>query len=255
MILSQGQAEFKLAYELSPIIFTGGIAANVPGGMLPFISITESDSFSAGILSGGDVALDDFFASFKPLSGGSLVDNAIGQYPFANQAVAANAIIANPLRISLLMICPVKDEGGYQSKLSVMNSLQAAFAQHAILGGTYTVVTPSHFYTDCILLGMRDVTSGDSKQAQTLWQLDFTEPLLTQSQAQQAQNNLMSKISAGLPIVGEPSYSGLSPTVNQPPSLAGSSVVPAASGVPGASVAGLATAAQVAGFTSATFGQ
>lgn len=240
MILSQGQAEFKLAYELSPIIFTNGIAANVPGGGLPIISITESDTFTAGILSGGDVATDDFFASFRPLAGGSLVDNAVGEYPFANQAVAANAIIANPLKISMLMICPVKDSAGYQTKLSVMNSLQAAFQQHGILGGTYTVVTPSHFYTDCILTGMRDITSGDSKQAMTLWQLDFTQPLLTQNQALQVQNNLMSKISAGLPVSGDPpSYSGLSPTVNQPPSLAQPSVVPAASGLPGSGISGL----------------
>src|ERR1700680_1822169 len=96
--ISPGGAAFKLTYELSPIILTGGIANFMPGGMLPIIALTEPLNFIGGILSGGgDLDLDDFFAHFVPLPGSGLVSQEFGEYPFANQAVAANAVIRKPL--------------------------------------------------------------------------------------------------------------------------------------------------------------
>lgn len=243
--VSAGQAQFKLTYELSPIILTGGIAQNMPGASLPIINLTQGAGFSTGVLGGASVNLDDFFAYFRPLPGTTLADFAFGEYPFANQAVAANAIIFKPLHVSMLMVCPVKDPSGYLSKLAVMSALQSSLQQHAILGGTYTVSTPSYQYTNCLLASMRHVSDGDSKQAQVQWQLDFEQPLLTQQQAQQAQNNLMSKITAGTPVTpnaaGVISYSGLAPTVNVPPSIATPGLVPSAGGVGGAGIAGLSS--------------
>lgn len=238
MSISPGLAAYKLAFQLSPIILTGGAAGLIPGGMLPIISLTEAVNFTTGLLSGGDLPdLDSFFANFQPIPGSTIIDNQVGEYPFANQRVAGNAIISQPLVVSLRMICPVRNPLGYAAKLATMMSLQATLASHNNSGGTYTIATPSYFYTNCIMTGMKDVTGGESKQAQIVWQLDFRQPLLTLEEAAQAQNSLMSKISSGTAIDGQPTWSGLGPTVGLPPSLAAPSLIPAASNAPGAGVA------------------
>lgn len=238
MAINPGLAAYKLSFQLAPIIMTGGIAAAVPGGMLPLLSISEALNFTFGLLSGGDnVSLDNFFANFTPVPGATLIDNQIGNYPFANQATAANAIIAQPLQVSLIMVCPARDEGGYAAKLATMMAMQATFAQHNSSGGTYTVATPSFFYTDCIMVNMRDVTPGTTKQVQAAWQISFVKPLLTLAQAAQAQNALMTKISAGTSFSGQPGWSGLQPSVGLPQTAAAPSVVPAAAPLPGAGAA------------------
>jgi hypothetical protein len=232
-----GAQAYQLAFRLSPIILTGGIAAFVPGGMLPIISITEALNFTIGLLSGSeDLSLDNFFANFLPLDGATLIDNAIGQYPFANQAVAANAIIAQPLSISMLMLCPARGPAGYASKTATMMALQTALAQHNNSGGTYTVATPTYFYTNCLMTGMRSVAPpAQTKQLQSAFQIDFKQPLLTLQAANQALNAMMGRISEGLPSDG--SLSGLAPTVGTPQTLATSSVAPAAANLPGTGVA------------------
>ena len=230
---------FKLGFEISPVILTNGIASNIPGGMLPIVSITEAANFITGLLDGGSVlSLDNFFAHWVPLPGGTLANNQIGKYPFANQSVAANAIIAQPLNISMMMICPAKTAGGYASKLATMTALKAAIAAHDASGGTYTVATPACIYPNLVLLDIKDVSNGQSKQTQTHYQWDFEQPLITLNDAQSAMNGLMSKITAGTPISGDPAWSGLQPTVGIPPSGAAPSIVPAATQLSGSSVAG-----------------
>jgi hypothetical protein len=244
MGISAGLAAFKLSFQLSPIILTGGIASGIPGGALPIISITEALNFVDGLLSGGDelADLDGFFANFHPLPGASIIEQRIGEYTFANQVVAANAVIRDPLLISLRMICPARDDAGYAVKLATMIALQATLAQHNASGGTYTVATPSFFYTNCVMLRLADTSNTASRQAQNAWQWDFKRPLLTLEDAQQAQNNLMSQISSGTPISGQPAWSGLPPTVGNFGSIAAPSVVPAA-----AFTAGSGTAAPLIG--------
>lgn len=228
---------FKLGFQISPIILTGGVATNIPGGMLPIVSITEAANFVTGLLSGGtETSLDDFFAHFQPTPGMTLIENAVGHYPFANQAVAANAIISQPLRLSMLMICPVKSDGGYVAKLATMSALQAVLLQHNAAGGLYTVATLSGIQTNGILLSLKDVSSGETKQVQHTWQWDFEFPLVTLQQANQAQNTLMSKLTNGLPTDG--SLSGTGSTIGIPPSGAAPSVVPAAQSLSGASASG-----------------
>ena len=268
--MSPGTAQFALSYQLCPIIFCGGIAQNIPGGVMPITQITESDSFPSGLLSsGGPPSLSDYFANFIPLPGATLGENAIGEYPFANQAVAGNAIIAQPLVVSCLMICPARDPSGYAAGTAIMAALVSAMAQHDSLGGTYTYVTPKFFYTDLARIRMVDVSSAESKQAQNAYQIDFRKPLLTLQAAQAAQNTLMSKISSGTkvaatttpapattpgstptppptpdPVTGlmpgeqviPPGYSGSSPSVGNPSSLVGTSLPS------GASTAGTNTA-------------
>ncbi len=236
--MTPGLAIFKLAFQLSPVLLTNGIAKYVPGGALPIIALTEAAHFLTGLLSGaGNIELDDFFAHFQPMPGGTLVDNQIGMYPFANQAVAANAIIAQPLQLSMLMRCPARDELGYATKLATMLALKAVLDQHNNLGGTYTVVTPSYFYTNGILTGMRDVSDAQSKQVQNAWQLDFLFPLLTLETAQSVQNNLMSKLTGGTQLSGQPTWSGITPSIGNVNSLAGPALIPSLSGSPAATTA------------------
>ena len=238
MGISPGLAAFKLSFQLAPIILTGGVASAIPGGMLPLLSITEALSFTDGLLSGGDdLDLDDFFANFHPVPGATMIDQEIGKYPFANQAVAANAVIRQPLVISMRMICPAAGDAGYAVKAATMLALQSVLASHNGSGGTYTIATPSYFYTNCVMRRMVDVSRTDDLQAQNTWQLDFEQPLLTLQDAQQAQNNLMSQISSGTPISGVPSWTGLSPTVGNPASIAAPSIVPAATSPAGAGTA------------------
>jgi hypothetical protein len=239
--MSLARAAFALSFEISPIILTGGLAAGVPGGMLPIVSLTEAANFVTGLLSGGsDLSLDEFFAHFRPLPGGSLIEQDFGQYPFANQAVAANAVIPQPKSISMLMVCPVKSPFGYATKLVTMTALQAALAQHNLSGGTYTIATPSFFYTNCLMRSFRDASNQNSAQAQNAFILDFEQPLLTLEQANEAENSLMSKLSGRTAISGDPAWSGLPPTVGVPPSLAASSLIPAATNLSGAGLAGVA---------------
>ncbi len=199
-----GRAAFQLAYQVSPIILNNGIASGFGvEGMLPIVVLTESISIVNGLLTGSfPTSLDDAFAQFLPLPGATLISNQIGMYPFANQQVAANAIIAQPLTVSLLMRCPVKDTGGYVAKIATITALQTALSQHNAAGGTYTIVTPSFVYTNCILVNMQDVTGGEGRQPQIDWQLDFVKPLITLAQATQAYNAQMTQAAAGLPPGG-----------------------------------------------------
>ncbi len=237
--MSGGRTVFQLGYEASPIILTGGIASAIPGNMLPIIAITQAASFTLGLLQGNiDLNPDNYFARFKPLPNATLVNNQIGQYPFANQAVAANAVIAQPLNVSLEMICPVREVGGYLAKLATFTALKLALDNHTAQGGTYTVCTPSQIYQNCILTSLRDVTGADGKQAQVHWQWDFAKPLIALADVQVANNSLMSKIAGGLPITGTPTWSGLASSVGAQVSGAVASVIPAAKNLIGTNTGG-----------------
>lgn len=231
---------WKLTYQISPIILTNGVAGLIPGGLLPIVALTQAVDFVDGLLSGSvDTNLDDFFGAFRPAAGATLIDNQIGHYPFANQSVAANAVIFQPLRVSLIMDCPVRAGSSYFDKLATMSGLKTTLDSHNQSGGTYTVATPSYLYTNCVMTGLHDVSGSGSKQVQWSWQFDFEQPLLTLNQAQQAQNSLMSQITNSTAISGTPAWSGLGPTVGQPPSIAAPSVIPSASGTAGSGVSGL----------------
>jgi len=230
------RASFQLNYQVCPIMLTHGLAENVEGGMLPIISLTNPDNFSGGLLSNaGDLGLDDFFAQYIPLDA-SLADQDAALYPYANQSVAANAVIENPLAVSLRMICPVRESGGYSLLLATMTNLQAQLTKHNLSGGTYTIATPSFIFTDCLLKLLKQTSAGPA-QAQSEWRWDFIQPLLTLSQAVQSQNNLMNKITAATAFKSQPAWSGGEPTVGLPPSLATGVTVPAAQSPSGSNAA------------------
>lgn len=239
MSISSGLAAWKLTFQLAPIIMTGGIASAIPGGMLPAISLTEALNFTTGLLSGAGDDLDEnsFFANFAPLPGSTLIDNQVATYPFANMQVAANGIIAQPLRLSMLMICPARGDSGYALKLATMTALVSSFQQHNNSEGLYTVATPVKFWDNMIMTRMSDVSAALSKQPQSSFQIDFIAPLVTLAQAAQAQNAMMSAISGGAQTDG--SLSGLNSTLGAPGTIATPNVVPAASSPGGASIGNL----------------
>ncbi len=186
---------YDLAFQISPIILVGGVASSVPGNMIPLLTVMGL-GFAQGALSSGNISLSDFPWKFIPLPSGTLISNTVGEYPFANQAIAGNAVIEQPLTISLQMIAPVKDTGGYLTKLATFTALQGILKKHSAAGGQYHVATPAFLYLNCLLLGLTDITSGD-KQAQIEWQWDFRKPLISISSALNALNSKLSKITSG----------------------------------------------------------
>lgn len=209
---------YDLAFQVSPIFLQGGIAASVPYGMLPIIALTgQIASFAQSALLGQKFNIEDFFARFVPLPGASVVSQSVGMYPFANQSVAGNATIQNPLNVSLRMIAPVKSPSGYITKLPILAALSSSLRQHNNAGGTYVVALPSHIYETMILVDMVDIT-GDQRQQQIEWQLDFVAPLISQQSAQQAYSGLMSKIAAGQMTSPTDGWSGSNASLGSPAS-------------------------------------
>ena len=227
-----GQADFELSFGINAISLVNGIASQMPGQSLPLSTLI------AGNLGTGQTdALDDAFGKFYPLPGTSLIENQLGQYPFASQVIAANSIIKMPIKVSLLMRCPVRWQGGYGSKLSIMTSLQNTLADHCARGGTFIVATPVFFYTDVILVGLHNVNSGETLQPMIAWRWDFEKPLISGAQAAGALSPFMSSLSSGGAISGD--TSGLS--LASPPGVGSPSVTPsqtsaASTGVPAAGV-------------------
>lgn len=208
---------YDLAFQVSPIILVGGSYGQ---GLMPIIGLLgQLAGLGQGLLSG--LGSDAPFAKFLPMPGSTLISNTVGKYPFANQQVAGNAIIQQPLNLSMHMICPVKDKAGYLTKLALITSLQTSLQQHCAAGGTFNVATPAFIYTGMILLGMTDITGGMTAQKQVEFQLDFEKPLITREDATAALNTLMGKLSGGQQVTSS-SWSGQAATLPDTPGLPGS---------------------------------
>lgn len=240
---SASRNAWKAVFQASPIIMSNGVAAFMPGQMLPLSLITEAIDYPLGLL-GGSVSqsLDNLFAAFMPVSGGTLVEQEIARYPFANQVVAANAVIGQPLRINMLMVCPAKSKLSYYTRLAIISALQAAITLHNNNGGTYIVATPSYIYPNCIFRRMSDVSGGVSKQPQSAWLLEFEQPLiaLTQGGAVASQSSLLQVLSSlGQIDAANLSWSGPFSTIPIP-SVAGPLATPPLAGaVVGAPTGGI----------------
>ncbi len=193
---------YDLFFQVSPITLTGGVAGNVPGGMLPIVATLGGlGGLAQGLLSsainGGSVGMQDFPWRFVPVPGATAVVQSAALYPFANRRIAANATVEQPKAFSLRMIWPVNQMAGMETKLALFSSLKSTLESHNNNGGTYTVALPSMLMTNCLLLALTDVTPDQSKQKQIMWQWDFLQPLISQSQAAGALSGLMSILSGG----------------------------------------------------------
>lgn len=204
--------DFKRAYQIAPIILTGGIAANLPNGQQTVLSLTEGTETPAYV--------DDsqYFAHFKPLPGGTLVDFTAAEYPFASMNMAANAMLQNALKVSMSMTCPARTgSNSYPSILAIITRIRQKLTEHVLAGGSFTVATPGNIYENCLLLALRDVSSAGDKKVQGAFQWDFVQPLITQQAATQSFNNLYSKLAGGLPVPNPPTNSGLSTSIGNAP--------------------------------------
>lgn len=190
---------YKLGFEISPVILCDGVAQSIPGGMLPIVALTQSASYVSGLLSGAInlTDLDKYFCHWRTAQGATMIDYDIGRYPFANQAVAANALLAQPLRISMIMDAPVNENTGAMTKLVTLSSLQVVLQAHANLGGTFIVATPALIYSGCILRTVRDVTNANEPLPQRQWLWDFEKPLISDDGAKKTVANFVKKINDG----------------------------------------------------------
>lgn len=194
------KTSFTVAYEVSPIFLVGGIAADIPGGILPLAALTENIGIVNGLLHGG-IDLDKTTTRFQPVSGGTLNVQDIATYPFLNQATAANAVVMRPNRISMKMTKPASTHNNtYATKPAVFAGLKAAFDNHNQLGGTYTILTPAYFYVGCLMRTFMDIStfSADNKQVQYAWLLDFEQPLLTEGQLFSVLNSTIEYMEKGI---------------------------------------------------------
>ena len=222
---------FALRYQKCPILLVQGSGSAVPGTTIPITNITQANRYPKGVTQqASGLSLDNYLFDFYPLSGASLIDNQVATYPFLNQTIAANAIITQPLRVSLIMLAPVNQAQGYAQKDSVFNSLKNALDLHISQGGTFTVLTPSYIYLNCLLTGLHDISAGDPKRPQDRWQWDFIQPLITAQQAQQVMSSAMSKLGNGLQYQanakGSLLWSGLAPAVGSQQGGVAASAVP-----------------------------
>lgn len=239
--MSTARSAWQAVFQNSPIILSDGIASFMPGGMLPLSVITEAINYPLGLLSGSkEQNLDDAFASFMPVSGGTLIEQEIARYPFANQVIAANAVIGQPLHVNMLMVCPAKNNLSYYTRLGIIQALQAALVLHNQNGGTYMVATPTYIYPNCLFRRMSDVSSGISKQPQSAWLLEFEQPLIALGVGGTvaSQSSLLQVLSKfGFIDAANMSWSG--PFASIPnPSLVGPAATPVLQGITQAAPAG-----------------
>lgn len=224
--------DYDYSFQQNPITLVGGVAGT---GLLPISSIMQAQNYPNGITGKADPTKPTF-ASFRPVSGHSLLVNEIATYPFANQATAANAVIAQGLNVSLEMLVPANNFVTASSKLSIMTALKATLDQHTALGGWYNVATPSYVYSGCLLTSLVDASdSGDGEQVQVRWIWNFFQPLITASQLQAAQNASMAKVSSQTQNGGAPlDSSSFTSTASNPSANVVPNYVPAATGSLGA---------------------
>lgn len=201
----------KLQYQVCPIILTAGVAEQMPGGTLPMLALfSNMGQGQLGVLQAfpfGMSDLDDAFGAFNVLPGGTLVSQSIAKYPFANQTVAANAVIREPLTLSVIMDAPMRGPNAFQNKRLLMAALKATLDYHNNAGGTYTVVTPAYMYQNLIMTALTDNSRGNNSLPQNAWRFDFEKPLVTLSDLAEALNALNAKLTNQVPVL--PALSGL----------------------------------------------
>lgn len=202
-----GRTIGKLGYEVSPILLTGGVAEKL-GGTVPILLYTEAVAAVNGLIAGGLSGglnipdLDNMWCTWNQLSGSTLVDNDVATYPFANQTLAANAVVNKPLTVSMQMRCPPNGAGAMVTKLATLQALSAVLNKHITMGGEFVVITPGQIYTNMLLTRMADTSPSPESTPSSQFQLDFIRPLTKIDEAVQKQGTLMKKLSGGMPGIG-----------------------------------------------------
>lgn len=198
---------YGAAFQVSPIILTGGLASNLIGAGnaalgtnipsaigISVSTLTEAFNVTLGFSQGTPTQA---FFNYKPTQGSTLLKYQVAEYPFYTQRVAANAVIQQPNQISLVSFCPATKNTPLIPKLGIMMALKATIENHVQAGGSFTVMTPSYIYTDCLLTGIVDVSTEQTNQVQWAYQWDFVQPLLTFPQGNGAINGLITNLTNG----------------------------------------------------------
>jgi hypothetical protein len=224
-------AQIQLAYQVCPIILTGGSASQVPGAMIPMLSLFSPGGTALNLpFDIGD--LDDAFGSFNIIPGGQLVLQTIAKYPFANQTVGANAVIKEPLTLSVIMDAPMRGPNAWAIKKTVFTSLKGALDAHNNVGGTYTIATPAFTYDNMVMTALTDNSRGNASLPQNAWRFDFERPLVALQDLADAQNALMSKLTNGVFTLGNLSGQHVGSQTAQPGQMRTLRVAGALSGGP-----------------------
>jgi hypothetical protein len=195
--------QYRLLYQITPIFLTNGIAGPIAGSMLPILALLNADAFGALYQTGAEqqsgqpFQLDDAFAIFQPIPGGTLSKQTPAEYPYANLNIAANAIVRNPLDVSLVMMTPMKTQQAWALKLATMTALKNTLDTHNNAGGTYTIFTPAFTYINMLMTGLTDVSTAQSPLPQNIWRWDFHKPLVAANDLASALSNLMTQITNG----------------------------------------------------------
>lgn len=234
---TQSLIKSQQLYQVSPIILTDGIAVNQPGQMQLLISLLAPPSLDLGPNVKNLNPLDTAFGAFNVLPGGNLVAQTIPKYPLADMTMAANAIVRDPIQVSLIWDIPMKGRNTWGNRLSTMQNLKGILDSHNNAGGRYIILTPSYYYDNCIMVSLTDNSRGQGVLPQNAWRFDFERPqVVTTMDATGAQSILMRKITGGLQTPGAWSYPAtggiggqpnLSPGPNTP-----APVAPAVAGAP-----------------------
>ena len=161
---------YTIAYEVSPIWFTGGIAQFSPVGV-PMALYTQGLSTVgtaiSSVTSGGNIDLTGQpFFTWRPLPGSTLWEAEVAEFPFFTNQIAANAQVQRPLRISMLGHCPAGKDSPFTIKIATLQLLQSLITKHCNSGGAFTVFTPSYTYFNCLLTNFIGVSSGETNQPQ-----------------------------------------------------------------------------------------
>jgi hypothetical protein len=221
--MPQDRNYYKLMYQVCPIMLVGGIASQIPDGMLPVLNLMYMDTPSLAdqnrplMLPDNIQDLDEVFGTFNVLPGGTLITQTIGKYPFANQWVAANAVIREPLTVSVIMDAPMRGNQAWSTRQVIFMALKATLDSHNNQGGMYTIATPAYMYENMVMTSLTDNSRGNNSIPQNAWRWDFEKPLIVLSELQGAQNIHLKALSNQTPSNGR--VSGIQPgtTVGVPP--------------------------------------
>lgn len=189
-INTAARQRFRMQYEYAPILLKNGIADGYPEKVMSILQLTQQNGYPA----------DDsgYFGYFSFVNGGTFMQNTVAQYPFANQYTAANAIVRQPNNISLLMTCPARANMPLDRRQSIFQSLISSLDRHIAMGGLFVVYTPMAIMDNCLLLSVRDSSSGENAVLQNGIIFDFTQPqIMTDEDASKATNQTMDKINKG----------------------------------------------------------
>lgn len=250
--------DYKLMYQVAPIILTNGIVGE--GGVVNMLALTNPSVTQIGLngvipatatmisplvpsnfLSGAvTLDLDETFGSFTVSPGGSLLMQTVPKYPLADMTMAANAIVRDPITLSLLWDTPMRVPrtlaavavtDAWAIKFATMMALKGMLDQHNNLGGTYSVMTPAYTYTDLILTALTDVSRPGNPVPQNAWRFDFERPMvLTEQDVQNDQNLLLKRITAGVLTNGQTS-GNQTPTIAQPLEATAASIIAAGASI------------------------